>query len=220
MICLQRGLPERLRRRIPLRRVARLMGDLYVAKKTRGRVGVLTNIGIGAPSVVSLAEELIALGTRRLISIVWGGALQPGLEPGQVVICQRALRDEGVSHHYLPPAKYVDASSDLMARLAAAMEQRGQPFQLGATWTTDAPYRETREEVQRYQAEGVKTVEMEIAGILALAQARGIEAASVVVVGDSLADLRWQAPADVKPVERALEVVYAAAIDVLDAAAT
>jgi len=215
LLCLQRGLPKRLRWRIPIRHVGRLMGDLYLAKQTRGRVAVLTNFGIGAPLVVALAEELIAFGVKRLISMAWGGGLQPDLRPGDTVVCERAIRDEGASHHYLPPAKYVSANADLTARLIAALKARGRQCELGATWTTDAPYRETREEVQHYQAEGVKTVEMEIAALFALGQVRGVETAAAVVVGDSLANLHWQAPTEVAVIERALENVYAACIEAL-----
>jgi len=81
--------------------------------------------------------------------------------------------------------------------------------------STDAPYRETREEVKQNLSEGVKTVEMETASLYALGQVRGMDVASVVVAGDSFAELRWQAPADVPPIEPSLEVVYAAAIDML-----
>jgi uridine phosphorylase len=216
VICLQRGLPERMRWRIPIRHVGRMMGDLYLVKRTKGRVGVLTNFGIGAPLVVALAEELIAFGVKRLISMAWGGGLQPDLHPGDIVVCDRAIRDEGTSHHYLPPAKYVSASADLTARLVAALKARGRHCEAGATWTTDAPYRETREEVGQYQAEGVKAVEMETAALFALGQVRGVETAAAVAVGDSLADLHWQAPTQVDGIERALEEVYAAAIEALN----
>jgi uridine phosphorylase len=217
ILCLQRGLPERLRRRYPLRQVGRLMGDLFVLKRSGGRVAVLTNFGIGAPLMGALAEELIAWGARRLISLSWAGGLQPDLKPGDIVVCERALRDEGVSHHYLPPDRFVQADQQLVDRLVRLLQSHGQPCTTGATWTTDAPYRETRDEVQQYQAEGIKTVEMETAGLLAIAQAHGVQAASICVVGDSLAALRWEAPPDVRPVERSLEAAYAAAVEVLEA---
>ncbi len=215
LVCLHRGLPERLRRRIPLRRAARLMGDLYLLPRTGGRVGVLTNFGIGAPLVVGLAEELVALGARRLISIAWGGGLQADLQPGDTVVCERAIRDEGTSHHYLPPDKHVAASPRLTGRLFDALRAGGGDPRRGTTWTTDAPYRETQAEVRQYQAEGVLTVEMEIAALLALGQRRGVAAAAAVVVGDSLADLSWRAPERVDVIEKALERLYAAALDAL-----
>jgi uridine phosphorylase len=220
LVCMQRGLPERLGRRFPLRKIARLMGDLYLLKKTKGRVAVLTDFGNGAPMAAWMAEDLIALGARRLVSIVLGGGLQPELQPGAVVVCDRAIRDEGTSHHYLPSARFVEGSPTLVASLGAALEKHGLTPQIGTTWTTDAPYRETPEEVKHYQAEGVMTVEMETAALFTVAQVRSIEAAAAVVVVDTLYDAVWRPPADVKAVERVLETVYAAAIDALDSAST
>jgi len=130
-------------------------------------------------------------------------------------MCDRAIRDEGTSHHYLPSGKYVEASPELAGDLAQAMAGRGIHHSIGSTWTTDAPYRETVGEVQQYQAEGVKTVEMESAALLAVGQAHGVQAASLCVVGDSLASLRWAAPANVRPVEKGLEEAYAAVVEVL-----
>jgi uridine phosphorylase len=99
--------------------------------------------------------------------------------------------------------------------LVQAIRGRGAPCSVGTTWTTDAPYRETREEVIRYQAEGVKTVEMESAGLFTVGQVRGVQTASVVIGMDSLASLRWQPPERLDSIRHSLEIVYAAAIDVL-----
>ncbi len=217
IICLQRGLPERRRMRWqhPLRHVGRIMADLYLLKKTKGRVAVLTNLGEGAPMIAALTEELIAFGVKRIVSFVWGGGLQPDLEPGDIVVCDRAIRDEGVSHHYLPAEKYSHANLELVDQLKRAIESRGRRCQVGTTWSTDAPYRETRQEVLQYQSEGVKTVEMEIAALFALGRFRNVQVASAVAVGDSLAHLRWDLPDDLNPIERSLELIYIAAIDLL-----
>ena len=42
----------------------------------------------------------------------------------------------------------------------------------GGTWTTDAPFRETRSALDAAAAEGLKAVEMEVAGLYAFARAR------------------------------------------------
>ncbi len=217
IVCMQRGLPERrrMRWRNPLRHAGKIMADLYLLKKTSGRVAVLTNLGEGAPMIAALTEELIAFGVKRIISFVWGGALQPDLKPGDIVICDRAIRDEGVSHHYLPAEKYSHANLELVKQLKYSIELYGGSCQVGTTWSTDAPYRETREEVMQYQSEGVKTVEMEIAALFALGKFRNVQVASAVAVGDSLAHLRWDLPDDLNPIERSLELIYVAAIDVL-----
>ena len=96
-----------------------------------------------------------------------------------------------------------------------AIKAHGSQCTTGPTWTTDAPYRETFEEVRQYQAEGVKTVEMESAGLFAVGQVRGVQTASVVVVMDSLASFHWQVPERLDGIQRSLEIVYSAAIDAL-----
>lgn len=215
LFCLERGLPHRMRWRIPVARAGAMNADVYAVKKSKGKVAVLTSFGGGSPMVMELAEELAVMGARKMILMTWGGTLQTELKPGDIVVCDRAIRDEGASHHYLPSTKYVDADASLVAELVDAIRERGAHCTVGTTWTTDAPYRETRQEVIQYQAEGVKTVEMESAGLFTVGQVRGVQTASVVIGMDSLAALQWQTPEDLNGIMRSLEVAYAAAIDVL-----
>ena len=216
VLCLKNNLPYQLRWKTPVQKVGRVMGDLFLVKRTRGRVGVLSNFGIGAPVVVSLTEEMIAWGVKRFALLSWGGALQKNLNAGDIVLNDRAIRDEGASHHYLPAEKYVTADSSLLQRLKNNLTAQNIKFASGATWTTDAPYRETRDEVLQYQSEGVQTVEMEIAGLFALAHFRGVKAASIVVVADRLANLKWESPVDMKAINQSFEIAYNAAIDALN----
>lgn len=215
LFCLERGLPHRMRWRVPVKRAGAMNADVYAVKKSKGRVAVLTSFGGGSPMVMELAEELAVMGTKKMILMTWGGILQNDIQPGDMIVCNRAIRDEGASHHYLPPAKYVDADSSLVNELVEAIRKRGAFCAVGTTWTTDAPYRETREEVIQYQAEGVKTVEMESAGLFTVGQVRNLQTASVVIGMDSLASLRWQTPERLEGIMRSLEIVYTAAIEVL-----
>jgi len=217
LLCLERGLPRRLRWKIPVQDVGSMNGDLYGVKKTKNRVAVMTNFGGGSPMVVELAEEFAVMGAKRLILMTWGGALQPELQAGDIVVCDQAIRDDGASHHYLPAEKTISASSELARGLAGAIRARGGTCQVGTTWTTDAPYRETESEVRQYQSEGVKVVEMESSGLFTVGRIRGVATASVVVVMDSLANYHWQVPQRLDAIQRSLEIVYAAAIDVLAA---
>jgi uridine phosphorylase len=215
MFCLERGLPHRLRWRVPVRKAGSMLGDLYIAKRSKNRAGVMANFGGGAPIVAELAEEFVVLGTKRMVLLTWGGALQPGLKPGDIVICNRAIRDEGTSHHYLPPSKHIHASDQLVERLATKIKSHGRDPTIGITWTTDAPYRETRSEVQQYQTEGVQTVEMESAGLFAVGKVRDVQTAAIVVVMDSLANLRWEVPGKLNRIQESLELAYIAIVDTL-----
>jgi len=216
ILCLKNDLPSRLRWRVPVQKVGKVMGDFYLVKSTRGRVGVLSNFGIGAPVVASLTEEMIAWGVKRFIILSWGGGLQISLNTGDIVVADKAIRDEGVSHHYLPAETYAHADANLMASLTLHLSASKTSIKTGATWTTDAPYRETSAEIVKYQAEEVQVVEMEIASLFAVAQVRKVQAAAVVVVADKLANLKWEMPEDMRAINRSFEAAYRAAINALN----
>ena len=190
-------------------------GETYLLQKTDGRVGVAGRFSVGAPMTAVLAEELAAWGARQFIIIGLAGAVSPNLPPGAMAVANKALRDEGTSHHYLPPQRYVDASHGLTAVIQQAFTQQNIPFAIGPSWTTDAPYRETAMEVQQYQQEGILTVDMEAAALFAVAECRGLEAAAVFCISDSIAHGRWQPVADRKAVERRLFDLFDALIPVI-----
>ncbi len=207
ILCLYKGLMRRFGWRYPSQHIPGFLGDLYLLRQTNERVGVLGNFGIGAPALTNMAEEMYAWGAKRCVILSLAGGLQPDLQPGNVVVCDRALRDEGTSYHYLPPARDVLASPELVKALCAALQSRGLSTRVGATWSTDAPYRETKQEAEQFQREGVLAVDMESAGLFAAAQARGLEAASVFVMSDSLAGPRWSAPPDMRSLHLQLKTV-------------
>jgi len=215
LFSLDRSIPLKMRRRIPIKKAGGMIGDLYLVKKPRNKVGVRVNMGGGSPIVVELAEEFAALGFQRMALMTWGGSLQPDLKAGEIVVCSQAIRDEGTSYHYLPPEKFVSADPILVDQMVEAIHERGGTCTVGTTWTTDAPYRETAAEVLLYQSEGVKTVEMESAGLFTIGKVRNIQTVSVVVIMDSLAKLRWEVPDRLDGILKSLEIVYLAAIDVL-----
>lgn len=215
LFCLERGLPWRLRWQKPVYRAGDMNGDLFALKKPKDKVGIMTGFGGGSPMTVELAEEFAAMGVKRMILMTWGGTLQPELKPGDIIVVNQAIRDEGTSYHYLPPSKTIAADPHLVDQLVSAILARGGSCSVGTTWTTDAPYRETVDEIRQYQSEGVKTVEMESAGLFTIGQVRGIPTASVVVGMDSLANFRWQVPDRLDDILRSLELVYFSALDVL-----
>jgi uridine phosphorylase len=217
IVCYQRAAIVALLKRYRHTKVDGFFGDFYLLK-TRGQpIGVLQPVGHGAPIVVAALEELIAFGVRRFVSIGLAGGLQSDLHSGDVVIADRALRDEGTSYHYLPPARSVVADPALVQHISAALSGPQVVHSIGASWTTDAPYRETHRQVETYRAEAVKTVEMEAAAVFAVGQRLGVPTAAVFVIGDRLADLVWQLPADSRVLEHSLKVVAEAIVASLSA---
>ncbi len=139
-------------------------------------VGVIGR-AVGAPFAVLLAEQLFASGCRALVSITSSGRIAPDLPTApHFVLIERALRDEGTSHHYAPPADFAAMPEPgLIDRAAAALaaEAPGIAVLRGATWTTDAPFRETEAAIAAARAAGCLAVEMEAAALYAFAGATG-----------------------------------------------
>jgi uridine phosphorylase len=153
----------------------------------RNGVGLIRMNGIGAPHAVTIFEELIAVGAREFINIGTAG----GLQKQGVFLADRAIRDEGTSHHYLPNEKYAFPDEELTVRFGEAIKSQGLEFTLAPTWTTDALYRETRAEVAHYREEGVATVEMEASALFSVAKVRGVKIAAAFTVSDILRE-KWE----------------------------
>jgi uridine phosphorylase len=120
---------------------------------------------------VLVAEELFVSGCELLLSVTSAGQIQPVQPPPYFIIIDRALRDEGTSYHYLPPSEY-SASNPKLTELAEQALAGNVPIRVGATWTTDAPFRETEAAIDAARAAGILAVEMEAAALYAFAQAR------------------------------------------------
>jgi uridine phosphorylase len=154
------------------------------------RVGVAL-AGVGAPLAAGWLEELIAMGARRVVVAGGAGALVPELALGHVVVPLAAVRDEGTSYHYAPPARLAAPTEAAVGAVLATLDRHGVPYRAGITWTTDAFYRETRARTATRVDEGCITVEMEAAALFAVARFRGIELAQMLYAGDSLAGEAW-----------------------------
>jgi uridine phosphorylase len=147
--------------------------------------------GVGAPSAAGLLEEVIAFGCRKFIVCGGSGVLEEGVNVGELIVVSSAVRDEGVSYHYLPPSREVRANEDGVRALVETLQARGIPHRVGKTWTTDAPYRETPDRIARRREEGCISVEMEAAGLFAVAAFRDVILGQVLYSGDDLSGSEW-----------------------------
>jgi len=161
--------------------------EIEVAGK---RLAVL-HPGVGAPLAAGLLEEVIARGCKKFIACGGCGVLDQAIAVGHVIVPSAAIRDEGTSYHYLPPSREVNASLPGIAAIEAVLQAHQVDYLIAKTWTTDAPYRETRSKVQLRKEEGCLTVEMEAAAFFAVAQFRGATFAQILYGGDDLSSEEW-----------------------------
>jgi len=145
-------------------------------------------MSVGAPAAALTLEGAIARGVRNVLVVGSAGSLQRHIPLGTTVIVESAEREDGTSHHYLPAGDAVWPDPELTALLEAAARARGSSPIRGRSWTIDAPYRETAGAIRRHREAGVAVVEMEAAAIFAVARVRGIRAALLIAVSDTLFD--------------------------------
>ncbi len=142
---------------------------------------------LGSAAAVQLMDWLIGHGVTRIIAAGSCGALAQ-LPENAFLIPVKALRDEGTSYHYLPPARFVDTSPVIRETIRTVLSKRKLHFTECTTWTTDGFYRETEDMIAYRREEGCLAVEMECASLAACAQFRGVEFAQLLYTADSLAD--------------------------------
>jgi uridine phosphorylase len=145
--------------------------DLYEFDHEGLQFGVIA-CAVGASFAVLLAEELFVSGCGLLLNMTSAGQIQARGNPPYFVVIDRAMRDEGTSYHYLPPSDFAEADPALVALAMDALSAGSTIVYQGASWTTDAPFRETATAIEAAKAQEILAVEMEAAALYAFARAR------------------------------------------------
>ncbi len=145
--------------------------ELYRFERNDREYGIV-GCAVGASFAVLVAEQLFAAGCQFLVSVTSSGQIVRKDDPPYFVLIERALRDEGTSHHYRPPERYATLETGLRDRVETECRSVSRPVYTGATWTTDAPFRETQAAIDRARSEGVLAVEMEAAALYTFARER------------------------------------------------
>ena len=155
----------------------------------------VTSTGIGSPSAAIAVEELSRVGADTFIRVGSCGAIQPGMDVGDLVITSGAVRQEGTSDEYVREDYPAVASHEVVSALVAAAERLGHDYHVGLTMSADSFYagqgREgfggfeaarSDELVEELQNANVKNIEMEASAILTLANIYGLRAGAICSV--------------------------------------
>ncbi len=151
-------------------------------------IGIFQTL-IGGAGTAGLLEETLAMGAKKVLLYGSCGVLDSALTTGHLILPTAAYRDEGTSYHYMPVGDYVDVPT--AARLGEIFDELDLPYVKGRVWTTDAFYRETRNNMEKRRADGCIAVDMECASAMAVAQFRGAEVYQFLYAEDSLDGAAW-----------------------------
>jgi uridine phosphorylase len=146
---------------------------------------------VGAAMAAAMLDRTIARGARKFIACGGAGVLDSKIAGGHSVVPNSAIRDEGTSYHYLPPAREVAPHPRALAAIEKTLKRNGIDYIVAKTWTTDGLFRETRARMLARRREGCLTVEMEAAAFFAVAQFRGVQFGQILYGGDDLAGDDW-----------------------------
>lgn len=144
---------------------------------------------LGGAATTALMEEVLVKGAEKVLLFGSCGVLDKQLTAGHFIIPTSAYRDEGTSYHYMSASDFVDITSS--KRLGKIFDELNIPYIFGKTWTTDAFYRETRNNVEARKKDGCITVEMECASVMAASQFRKVSAYQFLYAEDSLDGEVW-----------------------------
>ena len=186
-----------------------------------GRDVTICSTGIGSPSAAIAVEELAAVGCETFVRVGTTGALQRGIDIGDMVVATGAAKDEGTTARYEDKAVPAVPEYDVLSALVDAAEANGEAVHVGPVATDDAFYAETEEYVDAWEAAGLQCVEMEAAAIFSLARRKGLAAGAICTVDGNLVEGTQKGetddeelPAKAKNnVERAIDIALTAATE-------
>ena len=154
---------------------------------------VACSTGIGGPSVSIAVEELAQLGVRTFIRLGTTGGIQPGIEPGDIIVTTGAVRLDGASLHFAPMEFPAVADYSVTNALVNAARALGIEPHVGITASSDTFYpgqerydtytghvtRRFRGSLDEWRAMGVLNYEMESATLFTMCSAMGLRAGCV-----------------------------------------
>ena len=189
-VALLPGDPDRVER------IADRCDDAHVGSENReynllnapygGTKLTVCSTGIGSPSAAVAVEELAAVGVETMIRPGTTGALQRGIEIGDMVIATGATKDEGTTKRYEAVEYPAVPEYDVLSALVDAADADTGSVHVGPIATDDAFYAEDEAYFSDREAAGILAVEMEAAALFTLARRKGLRAGAVCTVDGNL----------------------------------
>ena len=156
----------------------------------------ICSTGIGGPSTSIAVEELAQLGVRTFLRVGTTGAIQPHIGVGDLIVTTAAVRLDGASFHFAPPAFPAVADYDCLEALVGAARAQDAGVHVGVTASSDTFYpgqerydtasgrvvARFRGSMKEWQSMGVLNYEMESATLLTMCASSGLRAGCVAGV--------------------------------------
>ncbi len=163
-----------------------------------------TSSGIGCPSLAIAVEELARIGADTFIRVGTTGAIQVGIEVGDLIISSGAVRLEGTSKQYVRVEYPAVADYEVVVALVQAAENLGYKHHVGITASADSFYvgqgRQgfkgytqsfVEDILQDLQRTNVLNFEMESSALFTLSNLYGLRAGAICAVATNRLTGEW-----------------------------
>ena len=168
--------------------IARNREYKVVNATSEGQELTICSTGIGCPSAAIAVEELANVGVETLVRVGTTGALQSGIEIGDMVVATGAAKNEGTSKRYEDVEYPAVPTYDVLSALVESAEANDEDVHVGPIASDDAYYAETDDAVDDWEDAGLLAVEMEAAAIFSLARRKGLHAGAICTVDGNLVE--------------------------------
>ena len=185
--------------------------NVYIMKYKDTEI-TLFMAGVGGSFISADIEELHKQGVEKFIIFGNCGVLDRTIEDCSIIIPTKGFRDEGVSYHYVPESDMIDINPKYIDDFIKILNEYNFDYRMGYTWTTDAFYRETIDNIAYFKNNGALCVEMEGTVIAAVCKRLGLDYFTFYYAGDNLDSAVWdeRSISGLVNIDKKKEVVYLA----------
>jgi DeoD family purine-nucleoside phosphorylase len=159
--------------------------------------------GMGCPGATIVFEELIQLGSKKLMRVGTCGGLQPHHALGDLIVALTAVPADSTAMHYVGGEPHCPTASwDLVHGAVHAAKELDQPMHVGPIATSDVFYNPDRGQLERWSSRGILGVEMEAAALFTvtaiggIGKVKGIQGGCLLTVSDIVVEGEFTRIAD------------------------
>lgn len=138
---------------------------MHCAHDRKAGVSII-DFRIGSPTAALIIEVLSVINPQAVLFLGICGGLHPSLKVGDFIMPTAAIRDEGVSRHFMPPQVPALPTFKIQKFVSQILVEKGCDYRTGVIHTTDYRFWEFNDVFkQQLYSERALAIEMECAAL-------------------------------------------------------
>jgi AMP nucleosidase len=160
-------------------------GSLLTVAIDKTRDLTMVQFNIGAPSAALVMDLLSSISPRAVLMLGLCGGLHESLKIGEFILPLAAIRNEGVSKHYMPTEVPSLPTFKIQEILARTLREAKANYKTGVIHTTDYRFWEFDQGFrEQLQAQKAIAIEMECAALFTVAFKMKVPVGALLLVSD------------------------------------